>query len=132
MNEATVVGIIGGLTTIFAAMISGWFVYRRAVKVDLQKIEQERGASIAQQWKDYSETLRKDLAEQDNKLEAQDGKLEAQRLQIADLIDKNYALMGSLAEARRDIAELKHDNEKKAVTIAELGERIEKLEGEKP
>ncbi len=130
MNDAMAVGIIGGLTTVFAALISGWFVYRRAVKVDLQKIEQERGASIAQQWKDYSEALRKDLAEQDTKLALQDRKIDNQQERIDKLIEQNHKLMNSLAEARRDISDLKHDNQKKAVTIAELGERIEKLEGE--
>ncbi len=130
MTETTIVGLIGGVTTFLAAIASGWFVYRRAVKVDLQKIDNERGDSIAKQWQSYSEKLSKDLEEQDRKLGAQDKKIDEQRDQITKLVSQNLELMESLSEAKRDIAGLKHDNEKKASTIAELGERIVKLERE--
>lgn len=123
MNDAVTVGLIGGLSTVVVGFLSGWFVYRRAVKVDLQKIEQERGATIAEQWKAYSETLRKDLAEQD-------GKLDKQSNQIEKLVNQNHELMASLAEARRDIGGLQHDNEVKARQISRLEKRLNDLEGE--
>lgn len=116
MNETIVVGLIGGVCTLLAATASAWLVYRRAVKVELVKNEQDTEVKLIDKWREYSAELKEVKTEQD--------------AEIADLKGKNTKLENDLREAKEEISELRGIVELQARQIEHLESRLDSIDSE--
>lgn len=114
MNETVAVGVIGGLCTLLAAMGSAWFVYRRAVRVELVKNEQDTEIRLIDKWKEYSAELASVKKAQDK--------------EILDLKTKNHDLEADLRGARREIDELRGIVESQSAKLDLQAAQLAKLE----
>lgn len=116
MNETIVVGLIGGVCTLLAAAASAWLVYRRAVKVELVKNEQDTEIKLIDKWREYGEKLETVKRDQD--------------AEISELKGKNATLEKDLREARNEISELRGIVELQAAQIRNLESRLNDLDSE--
>ena len=116
MNETVAVGVIGGLCTLIAAGLSAWLVYRRAIRVELVKNEQDTEIRLIDKWKEYSAELAAVKKAQDK--------------EILDLKTKNGELETSLRGARREIDELRGIVELQSRQIANLESRLNDIDSE--
>lgn len=122
MNDTVITAIIGGICTIAAAFLAGWFVYRRSIKVDLAKTREDAKTELIDKWKEYSQQLQAELDAQDEKLAKQDTKID-------ELRATNREQESKLIASERRISELEQMLEMQARQLAEMERRLGNLEG---
>lgn len=122
MNDTLLTAIIGGLSAIIAAIATGLFVYRRAVKVELAKTKEDAKTELIDRWKEYSQQLQAELDAQDRKISDQDAKIDKLRA-------TNREQESKLISSERRISELEQMLALQAHQIAEMERRLGNLEG---
>lgn len=112
-----VVAIIGGLFSLAVGGLSGVLIYRRAIKVDLTKVQVEGDLGLLDRWKSYSSELKEQV--------------EMQRARIADQEARLLARGQEIDELKKLVLEQSLKLTEQAHEIKILRDRIDHLEGVK-
>src|SRR5690606_38415042 len=116
-----ITGIIGGVCTLVPTALGAVLVYRRALRVELRKNEQDTEVKLIDRWKEYSAELAKVKTEQ----AAEIAELRAANKELRDQLeaaeDKLERTEDKLADAERRIEGI-------SLIVASQTAQLERLE----
>lgn len=104
MSDNVITAVLALIGIIASGLISGWWVYRRSVKVDLRKVAAEEDFGLIDRWREYSSELRQQVTSLTAETREQDAKIDQLQAQNRDYARRIWELEQRLADMERRLA----------------------------